>query len=361
MNLYVEDYQDGYYHIGKDLEDYPNAAIYVVYSGRICAKTYSTLWYMLRNKKKFAYIRRKKKDIDKIFEAATDGIDMSPFVAINRDMHTNYTAKKFMEGMAMIFDNEECTGDEVAWVFSMNSAADFRGTEIGIDLEYLIVDEFVPSASEINVSRQEGARLLDLYMSLCRDRKARGLPTPKLILLSNTCKIDCPIINQLEIADDMLELNQSGKEIYFDTERLIFFHHVNRNNYSRLREAVDDLDIVRTMRGTAWYDENIDGQFMVDLGNICKENLKGYQCKYKIILRRKPFYVYFNPIKRSYYATDVPHVAEKDFDFEKIADCKNWIRDESPKIQDALRRRCFKSSKWTYFDCLIHYNGIRLG
>ena len=40
-----EDYNDGYYHIGKDIEVFPDAVIYIVWSRRGPGKTYSALRY----------------------------------------------------------------------------------------------------------------------------------------------------------------------------------------------------------------------------------------------------------------------------------------------------------------------------
>ena len=39
-----ENFDDGYYHLLKDIIDYPDATIYVIWSQRGPGKTYSALW-----------------------------------------------------------------------------------------------------------------------------------------------------------------------------------------------------------------------------------------------------------------------------------------------------------------------------
>ena len=43
MNINDERYDDGYYHIAKDIEKYPDATVYIVWSKRGPGKTYSAL------------------------------------------------------------------------------------------------------------------------------------------------------------------------------------------------------------------------------------------------------------------------------------------------------------------------------
>ena len=46
-DIYLYDFDDGYYHFYKDVIDYPDADIYVVWSRRGPGKTYSFLRYMV--------------------------------------------------------------------------------------------------------------------------------------------------------------------------------------------------------------------------------------------------------------------------------------------------------------------------
>ena len=60
----TEDYQDGYYHFAKDLEDYPEAGMYVVWSRRGPGKTYSFLRYCIDHDEFFIYMKRTNDDVE---------------------------------------------------------------------------------------------------------------------------------------------------------------------------------------------------------------------------------------------------------------------------------------------------------
>ena len=54
-----EDFNDSYYHFAKDLQDYPEAGAYVVWSRRGPGKTYSFLRYCVDNGIFFIYMKRR--------------------------------------------------------------------------------------------------------------------------------------------------------------------------------------------------------------------------------------------------------------------------------------------------------------
>ena len=58
-----EDFNDGYYHFAKDLEDYPEAGCYAVWSRRGPGKTYSFLRYCIDNGIFFIYMKRTNDDV----------------------------------------------------------------------------------------------------------------------------------------------------------------------------------------------------------------------------------------------------------------------------------------------------------
>ena len=76
MKIDEEDYNDSYYHIGKDFEDYPESVIFFVWSRRGPGKTYSALRYPY-HRFKTLYMKRTTEDVHTICEY--DGsLDMDP-------------------------------------------------------------------------------------------------------------------------------------------------------------------------------------------------------------------------------------------------------------------------------------------
>ena len=72
INKTVEDFNDGYYHFGKDLADYPNAGMYVVWSRRGPGKTYSFLRYCFDCEFFFIYMKRTNDDVELLCTGASN-------------------------------------------------------------------------------------------------------------------------------------------------------------------------------------------------------------------------------------------------------------------------------------------------
>ena len=84
---------DNYYHFEKDLQDYPEAWCYVVWSARGKGKTYSALKYAYEEKIPIVYMKRTIEDVQLICSSNNYGFDPSPYVPINRDCKYNIHAR----------------------------------------------------------------------------------------------------------------------------------------------------------------------------------------------------------------------------------------------------------------------------
>ena len=222
-----EDFNDGYYHIGKDIEDFPDAVIYIVWSRRGPGKTYSALRYPY-HKFKTLYIKRTNKDVKTICEYSGDlDFDPSPWAPLNRDFGLNVKPRLLKDGLGAFYDSDpdgNPVGPVVNYVASLNSIKQVKGIDL-TQAEWIIFDEFIPQAGEV-VKRAEGEMLLDLYETVNRDRRKRGRPGLKLILFANAEEISTHITNALEVVDTMAEMQATGQDKLYDTDRGIFFHHI---------------------------------------------------------------------------------------------------------------------------------------
>ena len=139
------------------------------------------------------------------------------------------------------------------------------------------------------MDRQEGKQLLDLYMTVSRDREHRGRPPLKLIGLANPTDINCPLFQELEIADDAADMDRAGEE--YRKTRGILLHAIKMGNAFQQNE--ESMAALQAMTGTAWHDMTTGEGFAYnDTDMVRRVSLKGYKCRLEIIYRRFHWYIY---------------------------------------------------------------------
>ena len=303
-----ERFDDGYYHIRKDMLDYPDAVVYCTYSRRGPGKTYGLLLTTLLNNEKLVYIKRTAEDVD--FICSGDGwIDASPYAPINRDLGTDIHPISLRKGIAGIFhcntDEEtgklEPYGDPLGYIVALSAAKKVKGFDMS-DCSIMCVDEFIPQATEI-VRRNEGEALMDIYMTIRRDRVKRKKPDLKLVLFANAENISCPITNELDLIDPCYELQASGNSILYNKERRFLLHRITEDEFPLTEEEIGGIGAF--MKGTAWYAKSFDGEFSNnDFTNICEMSTKGFRCVAYIKYKQKDIYVCVRDSDGLIYLTD---------------------------------------------------------
>lgn len=282
-----------YYFFADDIKNYPEAWVYVVWSRRGPGKTYSALRFAYENKIPIMYVKRTNDDVDLICTNAF-GIDLSPYVPINRDAGTNIKPKLIKKGLGGVYDNFDENdlpiGTPCAYITSLNATKSVKGIEAS-RCDWLLLDEFIPQAGEI-VKHAEGGMLLDLYMTILRDRIKRGMGELKLILFANAENIATPITHELEIVDSMVELMASGNTHLYDEKRKILLHHITDEEIP-LTEEENNIGIYQAMKNTTWGDKAFGGEFSQnDFSNIGKSRMKNYIPLTAFLYKKKVYYVW---------------------------------------------------------------------
>ena len=359
MTLWNENYEDGYYHIGKDIQDHPDCWCYVVYSGRGPGKTYGALRYAAAHDLPIVYAKRTKRDVNFICKAGEYGIDRSPYAPINRDFGLNIEGKLIDDGIGMFgyFDKGQLIGDRpLAYVLSFNGVKDIKGFELSF-CEWLVLDEFVPQLGE-KVSRSEGEMLLSMYMTINRDRQARGREPLKLILFSNTDNISTSITNELDIVDHMSEMEAAGITELEIKSRGIFIHHLTPEEFPVLTKQQGG--IFKGMAGTPWAEKNLGGYFASnDFSNVIPNlSIKKMTCYIRLKYKRKDIYIYRNPDSGLKYMTQSKGKYTYFYDLEKENDQKLfWLEHGIDLRIDCIEGR-MKFKKYSYYDLIINYKKI---
>lgn len=335
-----------YYNIEDDLTAYPAAWLYVAYSARGSGKTYSFFRFCIQNRQPFLYLKRTQIDIDLLSRA-----DFSPFKPLMRDYGWSINTEKLYDGILRITMDDEIIG----YCMAMSAVHKYKGFDLS-EVRYMCLDEFIPQLTE-RVNRKEGELLLDLYMTVSRDREARGQAPLKLCLFANATELYCPITETLGIVDDLAGLNATGADYLYNEERGIMLHHIIGSV-----SAGEDTAIFKGMRGTQWADMAFGGQFSYnDFSKVHRIPLAGYVPYVKVRYNRKDLYIYQNKNNGHYYMTDSKGKVEYSYDLEIESDQSAFYQDWVWQLQQELidGNMCFKT--YSMYNLIRNYRKIFKG
>lgn len=294
-----------YYNVFDDIEKYPDAWAYMIVGGRTTGKTYGALSQCLERKEKFIFAKRTADDVKLMCSGVkmvkgsdSEDPDFSPFVPINRDKGCNIKAFPLYEGLGCFYDTigdekgkEVPTGAPIGNIIGLNVATKFKGFDMS-DCNYLIFDEFIPRKWE-RINRGEGDLLMDLYVTVARDRIIRGHRPLKLLALANAVNISNPLSNTMEITDTMADMQIHGEECRYIEDRGIFIRLLQ--SPEDFKKALENDPVYKAMGHTAWGQMAYDNQFAYDdFTNVGKAQMKNYKPVCSFSYKQSTYYVYQN-------------------------------------------------------------------
>ena len=344
-----------YYDIRDDLKAYPDAWCYLVWSKRGPGKTYSSLRMCIEDKKKFVFMKRTIVDVDMLCASGrrTDvNFDISPFVPLNRDFGWDIKPVKVFKGIAGFYHcNEEGkpSGDPVGYACALSAAKDVKGFDLS-ECDFMIFDEFIPKRHE-RINRQEGDQLMDIYMTVSRDRVQRGRGELKLLCLANATSVNNPTFSILNVVDTAVEMDVLNKEYHL--ERGIMMHKI---------PALDVPDeektgIEKAMAGTAWADMAFGGHFAYDdFTSVSHKRLKGFHPICSYTYKKETVYIYEKD--GQYYATNAKASGVKNYNLHRENEQKKFFYDYIVDFRDETIEDNFTFQKYSMYDLIINYKKI---
>ena len=346
-----------YYDIRDDLEKYPDAWAYLIWSSRGPGKTYSTLRMVKEDNKQFLFMKRTIEDVKML--CATGGkrgveFDVSPFKPLNRDFGYNVKPRLIVKGIAGFYNcNEdgEPSGPPIGYCGALSAAKDIKGFDMS-EVDYQIFDEFIPKRGE-RISRTEGEQLLDIYMTLKRDRLERGRKDLKLICLANAESVNNPTFQTFDVVDLAVQMDIEKREYTYLEDRGILLHKIPPIEGLTVKKN----GIEAAMAGTPWADMAFGGSFAFDdFTAVKRQRMKNFRpiCAYRY--RNKYTYVYMNDgtwyLSRS--KADVKNV----YDLKRENEQKRFYYDYVIRIKDAnIIDRC-RFEEYTMYDLIVNYRKI---
>jgi len=350
-----------YYDIAEDLRKYPDCWAYAAWSGRGTGKTYSALWYMINTGAKFVFIRRTIEDVKLILAGSGKvgsklsqyGADFNPFKAVNRDKGCNIRAfdiyKGYIGGFWACNDNGEAEGAPIGFITALSAIAKTKGFDLS-ECDYIIFDEFIPNPWE-TVDRGEGKQLLDLYMTVLRDREHRGRPPVKLLMFANPTEVNCPIFQELEVADIAAQMDVKKEE--YNVTRGIMLHRIQMR--SDFIEKQKSSAILQAMQGTAWAENALGVSFSYnDMSNIGKRPLKGMQCQCRVKYRSVDWYIYRGR-GETYVTKSAGTHYDAYYNLNKEVDRRAFYINEQIDIKDDFTNGEVYFETYTMFDVIINF------
>lgn len=353
-----EDCQDGYYHLKKDIENFPDCWCYIVYSRRGPGKTYSGLKTHVMEQFPIIYIKRTVEDVNTISSGTnTHNADLSPYVPINRDMLTDIQPQSITKGLGAFYKclDGEPQGEPISYIMALNKIKTVKGFEAS-RCEWVLFDEFIPQIGE-RINHREGEQLLDLYMSILRDKVARGGKELKLILFANAEDISTPVTRELEVVDDLALLNVSGENnIMYLEDKGILLHHIIPEEVPKVKMQDTQLGIYKAMGKTAWGRKTFEGEFANnDFSNVCNMSLKNMTGFCHIYYKAHDYYIYIKDETGVFYMCESRIKCEFNYDLSLENDQKRFYEELYFTLRDACVNNRFKFKKYSMYDLIINY------
>lgn len=347
-----------YYDFFEDEKKYPDAVVYFVVSQRSVGKTYSFLKGAMERHEKVIYMKRTIDDVTTIC-TGDELADINPYKPINRDVGTKIIPQKLKKGIGYFkaLHGEDEKGELVSYLAALNALKTIRGVDFS-EASFCCLDEFCPTIGDNQVKRKAGAsecdQLLDCYMTFNRDREDRGLKPIKLVLMSNSDDLMCPISEGFEVVDIIANMAATGTRYYYDPDRLIMVHLITDEEY-----PVTDAQkrgIYATMKGTAWAAKAFGGQFVNnDFSQIDKRSLNHSRCIMSCKYKDKTFYCYENYDSQRLYFCDKPHQTRNKYDFNRESDRIRFLHYDNIIVRNAIMNNNVSFQTYTMYDLFLNF------
>lgn len=191
-----------------------------IFGKRQIGKTFGCLQLMLKKEYYHVLLRRTTDELDVI--AASP--DLNPYKIFEPEYKTGLfkQAKKLCRICDYVTD-EEGRAEPVSQRGIATSLAEIAHTRgfNGSAFTDLILDEAVPEKGVIT-RKTEGESFLNAYVTVNGNRELEGKKPLRAWCLANTNRIDSPILEALDLVDDVLYMRRKGKEeLLTDTGVLI--------------------------------------------------------------------------------------------------------------------------------------------
>lgn len=339
-----------YYHIEDDLT--PECWCYVNIGGRDTGKTYSDLrWWSIQpaTKKIIGIVKRTNKEVEILCKSADD-VDLNPYKSINRDYGTKIRAAQMTEGIGVFHNYATENPEFIGYALSLNALKNIRGMGLD-DIDVLVFDEFIPTQYD-KVFLSEGQALLDLYVSINRDREHRGKPPLLLIMNANAYRLWNPILDEMDLITDIANMKANGESKKIKDGVMI--HLLDDNPNYKKRES--QTAIMRSFKDTTWAQMALNNDFAFDdVSYIRNRSIKGFTPLAGFKYKHKTHYIY---IRGEDYHICQSKANVEVYNLSRKGDIGKFELDWYYTLNEAIREDCITFSEYSEFNLIYNYKKI---
>lgn len=260
MNIYLP---NGYLDVDKLLKPKQFNKIIMV-GGRGTGKSYGVLRNLVRQDKKFIYLRTSVSEMD-----AMKDPDLDPFNPINRLEERNIDITKgSIKFIRKIVEGEKNLG----MVGALKNMYQIRGFD-GLPYKILFYDEFIPE-KHVPKMKNQGTAVKSLFETVNRNRELDGEPPLRLIMCANSDDLNNDVLITYGVLDDLLEMGDRGLEVKDFPNKGLRLVYTCRSPISELKRATANY---KGQEDSEYNRMALDNKFTgYYRGNIESRDLKNY-------------------------------------------------------------------------------------
>lgn len=230
----------------------------VIIGARQVGKTYGVLKLMLSHDFNHILLRRTKDEVDTL----TASPQLSPYAVFEPEYNISF----FQSGKITRISDYTSDGAEKikeekprGFLTSLTQIAHVRGFN-GSGYSDVVFDEFIPEKAVI-IRKTDGDALLNAYTTINGNRELKGERPLRLWLLANTNNINNPVIDSLNLVDDILMMRRKGIEEFKSENDVLIIQPKSRKiieqrkNTALMRQVSDKSE---------FYGMAIDNDFSYD-------------------------------------------------------------------------------------------------
>lgn len=270
-------------------------AISIIIGGRGIGKTYSAFSFLLENQdKRFIYMRNTVTQLDESCSAFGN-----PFKRWAADHNRNIYMEK-EKNHAMIYEETEEGTKLIGYGVALSTFENLRGIDLS-DVDYVLFDEFI-ERRKFTFAQYES--FVHFYETVNRNRELFGEPPLKCFLLSNSQKLDNPILAGYGLIPVIENMIRNGQKRYRSGGILVLLPE------SEVSDLKAQTEMYKMINGSKIADENLKNKFAFDsFYGIQKRNLIEYLC----VCAVDDIYIYKHKSNNKYYACQVRSDNVKEF------------------------------------------------
>ena len=242
----------------------------VIIGARQVGKTYGVTKDLLYRGNPFMFMRRTSEEL----QAICGDPDLDPWIKLDKEGYSVRMEKIPGSKTYAIGDINPETGkieNRRGMGISLSTVATVRGFS-GDQYTDLVFDEFIPEEYVI-VRKSMGDAFVNALKTISGNRELEGRPPLVVWLLANANSIQSPILQSLNLLDDLDDLIRGGKEWKITSNNV--FLAMPRSETITAQQS--ETPLMRQIKGGKAYDMMVSNQFAYDnLTKIKKHDLKGW-------------------------------------------------------------------------------------